>query len=164
MQFNPIEGIPETGKGNMVGEAERICVFAFELFIIVGFFVFLLFLPIVVFLFQLWWMLALRFCLPPLVEAFALLEAHFAAGGTVGGLPDVAANAADKARLDEVFGSVGMAKELGDVEVSPGVPFFDPGMMGDLMDAVDPREADVPEPAELEPKPDDPLCPKPAGP
>ena len=36
-----------------------ICTFAFELFFIVALFLFLLFLPIVVLLFQLWWMLAL---------------------------------------------------------------------------------------------------------
>ena len=37
-------------------------------------FLFLLFLPIIVFLFQLWWMLALKFCLPPSISFQALAE------------------------------------------------------------------------------------------
>jgi hypothetical protein len=169
MQFNPFDGVPKPGSGSLVGEAERICIFAFELFIIVGFFVFLLFLPIVVFVFQLWWMLALRFCLPPLVEAFALLEAHFSAG-TLGTLPDFDPNdpdRADKRKVEEIFGSVGMTQALDAVKVKVNnvdVPLFDGDTMKDMLDAVDPRAADTPEPPDLEPRPDDPLCPKPAGP
>jgi hypothetical protein len=165
MQFNPFDGVPKPGTGRMVGEAERICVFAFELFIIVGFFVFLLFLPIVVFLFQLWWMFALRFCLPPLVEAFELLEAHFNAGGTLSGLPPVDETEpieADERTVEEIFGSVGITDTLAAAtEKVNGVdtPVFDPAMMLDLLDAVDPTQAAEPEPGEPEPKPDDPLCP-----
>lgn len=165
MSFNPFDGVPKPGTGRMVGEAERICVFAFELFIIVGFFVFLLFLPIVVFLFQLWWMFALRFCLPPLVEAFELLEAHFAGGGTLAGLPaddNSEPPLADQRDVEEIFGSVGVTGVLAAAtEKVNGVdtPVFDPATALDLLDAVDPTQAAEPEPGVPEPKPDDPLCP-----
>jgi hypothetical protein len=53
-----------------------ICSFSIPLITIVASFVFRLFLPIVVFVFQLWWMLALRFCIPP---SFSL-SASVAAG------------------------------------------------------------------------------------
>ncbi|WP_127500911.1 hypothetical protein [Actinoplanes solisilvae] len=168
MHFNPFDGVPKPAV-KPVGEAERICVFAFELFIIVGFFVFLLFLPIVVFLFQLWWMLALRFCLPPLVEAFELLETHFTTGGTLGNLPaDDSSDppVADQHDLDAVLGSVGVTKALDDARADvDGVPtpVFDPAMMQDLLAAVDPSGAADPEPGEPETKPDDPLCPAPPG-
>ena len=62
--FNPFKGIPDAGAG-AIGAGGGICTFALELFFIVAFFLFLMFLPIVVFAFQLWWMLALRFCIPP---------------------------------------------------------------------------------------------------
>jgi hypothetical protein len=55
--------IPGTGLGKPGGGS--VCTFAIELFFIVAMFLFLLFLPIVVFAFQLWWLLALRFCIPP---------------------------------------------------------------------------------------------------
>ena len=53
-----------------------ICSFSIPLITIVASFVLRLFLPIVVFVFQLWWMLALRFCIPP---SFSL-SASVAAG------------------------------------------------------------------------------------
>jgi hypothetical protein len=56
--------MPGSGDG-AVGTGGGACTFALELFFIVAFFLFLMFLPIVVFAFQLWWMLALRFCIPP---------------------------------------------------------------------------------------------------
>lgn len=46
----------------------QICSFAIPLITIVAFFVFQLFLPVVVFFFQLWFLLTLRFCLPPDVD------------------------------------------------------------------------------------------------
>ena len=46
----------------------QICSFAIPLITIVAFFVFQLFLPIVVFVFQLWFLLTLRFCIPPDVD------------------------------------------------------------------------------------------------
>jgi hypothetical protein len=169
MQFNPFNGIPAAGSGRLGGDVERICVFAFELFIIVGFFVFLLFLPIVVFLFQLWWMLALRFCLPPQAQAFTLLQAHFDTG-TLITLPEFdknLPNRADRSKMDELFGATGVTAALAAAEVEvDGVlqKIFDPATVKDLLTAVNPAEAvTVPPPVTPEDKPDDPLCPRPAG-
>jgi hypothetical protein len=68
--------IPKPGIGK-VGGGGTVCTFAFELFFIVALFLFLLFLPIIMLAFQLWWMLALRFCIPPSFKFDAL--ASFAA-------------------------------------------------------------------------------------
>ncbi|SFO74744.1 hypothetical protein SAMN05660464_0930 [Geodermatophilus dictyosporus] len=62
----------------------QICSFAIPLITIVAFFVLQLFLPIVVFVFQLWFLLVLRFCLPPDAEVTGGLLADFEALG--GGL------------------------------------------------------------------------------
>lgn len=156
MRFDPNGGTPR--GGSLVGDVERTCTFAFELFIIVSFFVFLLFLPIVVFLFQLWWMLALRFCLPPLIQASALLEAHFAAGGTLAALPPFDPNRADRQKMDEVFGRVGATDALANAKDAGGSPIFGPDMMVDLLHAVDPLSAAGAAPEDPEEKPDDPLC------
>lgn len=167
MKFNPFKGIPESGSGRMVGDAEKVCVFAFELFIIVGFFVFLLFLPIVVFLFQLWWMLALRFCLPPLPEALDLLQKHFDTG-TLVTLPEFdkdEPDRADRLKMDELFGSEGVTEALAGAEVKvDGVvtKVFDPATVKDLLTAADPSTAAKPKPGKPEEKPDDPLCPRPS--
>jgi hypothetical protein len=56
-----------------------ICSFSIPLITIVATFVFKLFLPIVVFLFQLWWMLALKFCIPPSFSIGAGVAAKLAA-------------------------------------------------------------------------------------
>jgi hypothetical protein len=72
----------------------------------VAFFVLQLFLPIVVFVFQLWWMLALRFCLPPdvdidsgLIDDFealgAGLEVDATVAATVANRPAFVANMAE---------------------------------------------------------------------
>ena len=59
--------LPEEGSGS-VNEKEQICFFSISLFTIVAFFLFNLFLPILLFAFGLWWMLKLKFCLPPSIE------------------------------------------------------------------------------------------------
>ena len=59
--------LPEEGDG-IVNEKEQICFFSISLFTIVAFFLFNLFLPILLFAFGLWWMLKLKFCLPPSIE------------------------------------------------------------------------------------------------
>jgi hypothetical protein len=56
----------QPGQGS--GSGFQICSFAIPLITIVAFFVFQLFLPIVVFVFQLWFLLTLRFCIPPDVD------------------------------------------------------------------------------------------------
>lgn len=65
----------------------QICFFPIPLITIVALFLFRLFLPIVVFLFGLWWMLQLRFCIPPTIS----FDADFAADLKLLG-PDFAAN------------------------------------------------------------------------
>lgn len=61
-----------------LGAGGGACTFAFELFFLVALFLFLMFLPIVVFAFQLWWLLALRFCFPRLSASMTALAAFFA--------------------------------------------------------------------------------------
>lgn len=79
MMLNPFSGKMPTKSEAKIGVGGGVCTFAIELFFIVAFFLFLLFMPIVVLAFQLWWMLALRFCIPPSVSFDALATA--AAGG-----------------------------------------------------------------------------------
>src|SRR6185295_6471299 len=65
-----------TPGGNMEGPA--ICFFSIPLITIVAMFVLNLFLPIVVFVFQLWFMLVLRFCIKPQISASGGLDAALA--------------------------------------------------------------------------------------
>ena len=73
VKANSMTLAPDLGGG-------QICSFPIPLITIVAKFVFELFLPIVVVVFQLWWMLALRFCIPPDVSigADASLQADLA--------------------------------------------------------------------------------------
>lgn len=59
--------------GGTTGGAEA-CFYAIPLITIVAMFVFLLFLPIVIFIFQLWYMLLLKFCIPPEVNPSNALQ------------------------------------------------------------------------------------------
>jgi hypothetical protein len=59
----PLGKIPD-GQASPTGDAAENCSFAIELITIVATFVFSLFLPVVVFVFQLWWLLMLKFCWP----------------------------------------------------------------------------------------------------
>lgn len=54
-------------KGKVQGFAQ-ICFFSIPLITIIAFFVLNIFLPVVMFVFQLWWMLKLKFCIPPSIE------------------------------------------------------------------------------------------------
>lgn len=58
------------------GFSAQICCFAIPLITIVATFVLKLFLPIVIFVFQLWWMLRLKFCIPPSIGIDAGLAAQ----------------------------------------------------------------------------------------
>jgi hypothetical protein len=66
------DGITWTGRS----KGFEICFFPIPLITIVAMFVFQLFLPIVVLLFQLWWMLALKFCIPPELRLAAGITAE----------------------------------------------------------------------------------------
>jgi hypothetical protein len=147
--------VPGTGLGSPGGGS--VCTFAIELFFIVAMFLFLLFLPIVVFAFQLWWLLALRFCLPPSVS-FNLLSQFFAGGHTLGQLAVDPAFTAERTALDEVIGVHDSAAEL---RVSSDFSAH-PEVVADLLAAVRSIDAQlVPVPPEVLTTPPDPLCPTP---
>ena len=153
----PPIAIGDLGKSGVgaVGLGGSICTFAFELFFIVAFFLFLMFLPIVIFAFQLWWMLALRFCFPP-SAAFKILSDFFVAGN---GLPDLAlpVNKPTKDKTDELLGMPGGAAAL----ITQPDFAAQPDMFVELVDAMNPGPIPaVPTVPPVESKPDDPLCAK----
>ena len=139
---------PPTPGPDMGTETSR-CTFSLELFMIVSLFVFSLFLPVVVFVFQLWWLLLLRFCLPSDATALQALEAYLNGGGTFGGMPGNLSKT-----FTDVTETVDAAGRFG------AVPLFasDRSQAGDLVAALDPAGAAKPTPPVLLPKPDDPLC------
>ena len=171
MKFDPFGGIPKPGKGS-VGDG-GVCTFAFELFFIVALFLFLMFLPIVVFAFQLWWMLALRFCFPRLSLQMQALANFFAkahidiiaeaavAVEVVGGVSVNVSTA-----LDDIFGVTvppgstgsGIVASLKD---SPQIVAHKDTLQ-DLVKATDPDTVPAPSPPPVESKPGDPLCPVPS--
>ena len=59
----------------------EICFIPIPLITIVATFVFELFLPVIMLLFQLWWMLALKFCIPPELDVAGGINAELAATG-----------------------------------------------------------------------------------
>jgi hypothetical protein len=168
MQFNPFNGIPKPGDGSMGGTGS-VCTFAFELFFIVALFLFLMFMPIVVFVFQLWWMLALRFCLLKLSAQFTALATFFA-GAHVNAtfFADLEADANAGPALDAILGVAPPPPNPPTNPPNPPVaplalaasPDFknDPPLTVDLVSAVDPALAAPPTPPPTETKPDDPLC------
>lgn len=83
----PLGRIPDPASGTPGGDTAEICVFTIELITIVATFVLSLFMPVVIFAFQLWWMLLLRFCWPPSAAVDGLISAL---GSTpITGLADV---------------------------------------------------------------------------
>jgi hypothetical protein len=158
MSFDPFD--PKPGSGSAGGNLPQVCTFAIELFFIVAMFLFLMFKPIVVLLLQLWWMLALKFCLPPDLLAMAQLKAHFTAGGTLAGLPDAPLppppaqpSAAWKGQLDDLLGGQGVTAHLAD----PASRFVATDA-DDLVAALDPETRGQPEPSDSLPPIEDPLC------
>lgn len=166
MKFDPFGGIPKPGSGSTAGGGV-VCTFAFELFFIVALFLFLMFLPIVVFAFQLWWMLALRFCLVRLDAQFTALGSFFASGKL---LADVAVDVNMSANMDAILGVTVPTPPPGH-KPEPGIAasllrskmfkahFDDTAGLQDLLSAVDPALAIAPTEPAHEPKPKDPLCP-----
>lgn len=159
MKFNPLNGIPGPGSGSL--GSGGVCTFAFELFFIVALFLFLMFLPIVVFIFQLWWMLALRFCFPGLTLQFQALATFFGKPH-VNVLTDLAADATASAALDDVMGVTGAGANgvAANLIKSPGFSAH-PDLTPDLVSAVDPSRVPAPTPPPTDAKPSDPLCPGP---
>lgn len=164
--FNPFKGIPKPGSG-AIGAGGGICTFSLELFFIIAFFLFLMFLPIFVLAFQLWWMLALKFCIPPSV-AFGAMADFFAEGKL---LVELQADVELTAEFDLQFGTnssvlqpgdagEGWAFQLDSAVDDSGDPIFaeDPNFVNALIVSTDPAAAVPPTPPDLEPAPDDPLC------
>lgn len=98
----------------------QICSFAIPLITIVAFFVFQLFLPIVVFIFQLWFLLTLRFCIPPDVDLTGGFGNELDA---IGGGLNINAGAVAAVQADPAFGS-NMTTMLGGASYN-GVPLSD---------------------------------------
>jgi hypothetical protein len=157
----PFKDIPN-GSSSPSGSGQ-ICTFAIELFFIVAFFLFLMFLPIVVLIFQLWFLLALRFCIPPSLS-FSALGQFFVGGGVTAGL-DAALGAGATVKANAVLGFPDPTA-AGEKD---GIDLFSRSKangglgstqeLGQLYAAIDPLTAvQVPAPPDLEPVPDDPLC------
>ncbi|MFJ2235202.1 hypothetical protein [Streptomyces sp. NPDC087859] len=148
LRFTKGKTVP--GSGTVGGDAAERCTYALELFTIVAMFLFTLFLPIVTLLFQLWWMLLLRFCWPPTGAALKLVTDYLAKGGNVNAM-----DPAHRAALDEVLGAEGAT----DLFVSADPKFgTDSGVAARIVDALHPNAIPTPEPPESEPSVDDPLC------
>jgi hypothetical protein len=71
----PLGTIPTGPAGSPGGDSAETCTFSIELITIVASFVLALFLPVVVFAFQLWWLLLLKFCWPRSGDAAAVVSA-----------------------------------------------------------------------------------------
>lgn len=169
--FNPFGKIPDPGAGG-IGAGGGVCTFALELFFIVAFFLFMLFLPIVVLAFQLWWMLALRFCLPPTGSLKAL--ADVLAKVDLDKLTDVdkrfdfdAQFGVDTTTLDppphKTTGGL-VVDQLAKAKDAAGNLIFatDRNFVQGLLAGTDPGLAIPDTPPRAETTPDDPLC-EPAG-
>ena len=159
MTFDPGGGTPSGGSTG--GTLPQVCTFAFELFFIVAFFLFLMFKPIVVLLFQLWWMVALKFCLPPDLQAMAQLKGYFTAGGTLAGLPNAQIppppaqpTQAWKGQMDALLGGTGLTAAMAAL---PGSQFKQADA-DDLVAALDPEARGKPKPPQSLPPVRDPLC------
>ena len=62
----------------------EICFFPIPLITIVATFVFQLFLPVIMLVFQLWWMLALKLCIPPEISIAGGITAEIGVSGKIG--------------------------------------------------------------------------------
>jgi hypothetical protein len=77
----------------------EICFFPIPLITIVATFVFNIFLPVIMLIFQLWWMLALKLCIPPSLDVAAGINAEIGLDGKIGIDADVDFNATVEAKL-----------------------------------------------------------------
>jgi hypothetical protein len=86
------------GSGSL-GDGSQACFFMIPLFTIVALFLFNLFLPIIMLVFQLWWMLALKICIPPSASLAGNVTLELNALGAMG------INLSASATLDDQFGT-----------------------------------------------------------
>lgn len=148
--------IPKLDQGGEPGGlVASSCTFAIELFTIVAMFLFSLFLPVVLFAFQLWWMLAVRFCFPRDAAAFTNLG-NFLTSNDLETIDDPG-NETELGQLDELLETPGGAAKLA------AQPEFakNRDLTTAVLDAVDPNRAVTSVTPVPEPRPDDPLCPRP---
>jgi len=103
--LNPTSTFP---PGGSTGDAE-ICTFAIPLITIVATFVFKLFLPVVILIFQLWFMLLLKFCIPPEVKPDVDLEKALAVTPPSGVL-SAAFEAEIDTDIDKMMGGADLGK------------------------------------------------------
>lgn len=97
-------------SGGTLGMSGQICFFAIPLITIIAFFVLNLFLPIVVFIFGLWFLLVFKLCIPPTFEVDAGLQAELDVVGKLG--LDVEANATVSAHFSGPPFNLNTALEL----------------------------------------------------
>jgi hypothetical protein len=101
----------DNNKATDAGRSNKfeICFIPIPLITIIATFVLELFLPIVMFAFNLWWMLALRFCIPPQIELDAGIKAELGTSGSFGvdASGELSANITSKGDLD-----LGLAKDM----------------------------------------------------
>jgi hypothetical protein len=92
----------ENGTPKSPGQSSKFetCFFPIPLITIVATFVFQMFLPVIMFIFQLWWMLALKFCIPPEFAVDASITAEIGASGDIGISPDLNVDAAIESNID----------------------------------------------------------------
>jgi hypothetical protein len=81
MAFQVEDGEPTNGT---LSPDFQICFFSIPLITIVATFVLSLFLPVVVFVFQLWFLLGLKFCIPPSISFGAGAKLHASIEGELG--------------------------------------------------------------------------------
>jgi hypothetical protein len=128
VRFSQPQHLSPLGDGGRMG-GEAICSFSIPLISIVALFLLNLFLPIVVFIFQLWFLLVFRLCIPPQVQAGAAIDAALAAtppgvdldadfAVSVGGVPQSAAqlgNAMRAAMQGHIREDTGKTDETADL-------------------------------------------------
>lgn len=118
----------------------EICSFPIPLITIVASFLFELTLPIVTFLFQLWWMLSLKFCIPPEIHVAAGLTAEIALDGSLSikALNDLDASIEVEvdAKIKADFGA-----DAGQALIDHYAPIALANMQVDIVAAADPATA-----------------------
>lgn len=156
-KFNPFGTVPKLGGS--LGAGGGVCTFAFELFFIVALFLFLMFLPIVVLVFQLWWLLALRFCFPRLDVSMNALATFFAGAHVMTEITGGSQEAIDA--------NTGLHAMLGDSEADQLIAAAGSGEFQDdaataqaFVQMIDPKNAALDDTTKTLDHVDDPLCPK----
>ena len=89
------------GKPQSPGRSSKfeICFIPIPLITIVASFVFELFLPVVMLIFQLWWMLALKFCIPPEIDVAGGISGEIGLDGKIGISADLNVDASIEASI-----------------------------------------------------------------